>query len=160
MLNAAEGVTAEDLEIIRSVRHKKLITLINKTDISLLNPADEKMLDTLLGEVEPESRTVISTSLLDATGVEALEDAIAEMFSAGFLASNSEILVTNIRHKNLMDNAIKSIDDGLTAYESGMPLDCLSIDIRNAADNLGLITGESVQEDVLHSIFSRFCIGK
>ena len=79
---------------------------------------------------------------------------------SGSLNSGSEILVTNVRHKNMIDMALKSIEEAAHAFERGMPLDCMTIDIKNAAEYLGQITGESVGEDVMKEIFSRFCIGK
>jgi tRNA modification GTPase len=60
----------------------------------------------------------------------------------------------------LIDKALKSIEYAASAYEKNMPLDCITIDIKNAAESLGEITGESVSEDVMHEIFSRFCLGK
>ncbi len=73
---------------------------------------------------------------------------------------NNEILLTNVRHKSLIDKALSSIDKAMSAQQEMMPVDLLAIDIRDAADYLGQITGESVSEDVMHEIFSRFCLGK
>ena len=69
-------------------------------------------------------------------------------------------MVTNVRHKSLIDKAIVSLMEACASYENSMPLDCITIDVKNAAEYLGQITGESVNEDVMNEIFSRFCIGK
>jgi tRNA modification GTPase len=103
---------------------------------------------------------VIGTSITEEIGIDELEKEIAGLFFKGDIQQNNEVLVTNIRHKNLIDAAIRSVDEACGAYEGGMPLDCITIDVKNAAEQLGQITGESVSEDVMHEIFSRFCIGK
>jgi tRNA modification GTPase len=76
------------------------------------------------------------------------------------IESNNEVLLTNVRHKNLVELSEKSLRDAADAYEGGMPLDFITIDIRDAANYLGEITGESVSEDVVQEIFHRFCVGK
>jgi len=83
-----------------------------------------------------------------------------KLISSGEISQNNEILVTNIRHKTLIDKALESINEALKSHEDKMPLDMITIDINAAAKYLGEITGESVSEDVMHEIFSRFCIGK
>ena len=82
------------------------------------------------------------------------------MFVVGGAVLDSEVLVTNARHKNLLDKAVGSLENACKAYEGKLPLDFMTIDIREAAEYLGRITGESVGEDVIREIFSRFCIGK
>jgi tRNA modification GTPase len=89
-----------------------------------------------------------------------LGDALVDMFVSGEVSMNNEILLTNVRHKSLIDKALSSIDKAMSAQQEMMPVDLLAIDIRDAADYLGQITGESVSEDVMHEIFSRFCLGK
>lgn len=153
MLDAAEGMTGENRELLESVENKKVVVLLNKSD-----SVDEQVLDEL--EKKLSGMQVLRTSVLEGTGIEALEEYIARVFVKGEVSANNEVLLTNIRHKNLAEKALKSLRDACTAYEGGMPLDCLSIDIRNAVEYLGEITGESVSEDVMHEIFNRFCIGK
>lgn len=109
---------------------------------------------------DSSSIRIVKASMLRGEGLDKLEEAIAGLFIKGDVAINNEILVTNIRHKNLLDMAAASIKEACKAYETGMPLDMITIDIKNAAEYLGQITGESVSEDVVHEIFSRFCIGK
>ena len=82
------------------------------------------------------------------------------MFFSGDISRNDEILLTNARHKNLVDRAINDIEQALNSFDLGMPLDMVTIDIKSSAECIGQITGESIDEAVMHNIFSRFCIGK
>ncbi len=156
MLDGSSGVLEEDLALykkINGLEKKRFIVLLNKIDVS-----DEGVLHDV--ENAFHGRKIIKTSLKENIGIEALEEEITGLFISGSLNSGSEILVTNVRHKNMIDMALKSIEEAAHAFESGMPLDCMTIDIKNAAEYLGQITGESVGEDVMKEIFSRFCIGK
>jgi len=153
MLDACSGLESEDSRILEKARNKKMIILINKID-----KVNEKAIKEIEDKVK--GRTVIKTSILENIGISQLEKKITELFIKGEINSDNEILITNIRHKNLIDRAIESIEEARVSYESGMPLDCMTIDIKNSAEYLGQITGESVSEDVMKEIFSRFCIGK
>lgn len=153
VIDASEGITSEDKRIIERIKNKKTVLLINKVD--LVEEGSITDIEESLGEWK-----TIRTSMKEDIGLEDLEKAITGLFVKGEIYLDSEVLVTNVRHKNLIDSAIRSINDAIAAYEAGMPLDCVTIDIKNAAEYLGQITGESVSEDVMHQIFSRFCIGK
>ncbi len=156
VLDAQTGILPEDKEIIRSVGMKKRIIIINKTDISEDRSIVEmKRQLATLGEIP-----VIIASMLDGTGLDELFEGISGLFLEGAIEQNNEVLVTNARHKQLLDTAIKSLDAAENAHTGGLPLDFVTIDIKECADALGQITGESVSEDVLQEIFSRFCIGK
>lgn len=150
MLDAREGVSDSDRHIIDRIKSKKLIVLVNKIDLT----------DSVPELPGFEGIPVIETSLTNGVGMEDLEARIEEMFLKGEIRSNNEVLLTNVRHKELIDRAAESIQEARRAYENGMPLDFITIDIKNAAEYLGRITGESVSEDVIREIFSRFCIGK
>lgn len=119
--------------------------------------SEDKILDI---ENKLGNKNVIRMSLKEDVGTADLGNAVVELFMKGEVSINNEVLITNIRHKNLIDKAIESIDFAIGAHESGMPLDMITIDIVNSAQYLGEITGESVSEDVMHEIFSRFCLGK
>lgn len=153
VIDASTGLIDEDLAIIRNVEDKKLIILLNKIDL-----VSEKIADEI--EAMMAGKKVIRTSLINESGIEELEEYIVNMFLKGEVNSDNDVLITNIRHKNLIDKALKSIGYAAAAFEQKVPLDCITIDIKNAAESLGEITGESVNEDVMHEIFSRFCIGK
>lgn len=153
MIDAAEGVKNEDISILQKLSNKKLMILLNKID--LINAEKIKNIEEIF-----HGKNVIKTSIKEGIGLSKLEEEIARLFFKGEIDANSEILVTNVRHKSLIDKAIKSLKEACASYENSMPLDCITIDIKNAAEYLGQVTGESTSEDVMHEIFSRFCIGK
>ncbi|HHV98733.1 MAG TPA: tRNA uridine-5-carboxymethylaminomethyl(34) synthesis GTPase MnmE [Clostridiaceae bacterium] len=150
MLDARTGMEESDTAIYNKIKDKKKIIILNKIDLA--DKVDEDSL--------PEGVNIIKMSLKEGIGIEQLEDEITNLFFKGEIISNDEVLLTNVRHKQLIDMAIKSINDARNAYENGMPIDMMTIDIKNAAEYIGQITGESVSEDVVHEIFSRFCLGK
>ena len=153
MIDAYKGIEKEDVEIFDRVKDKKVIVILNKIDIA----NEEKLVEI---ESKIENKKVIRMSLKQGIGTDELADAVVELFIKGEVSLNNEVLITNVRHKNLIDKAIESIDYAINAYKSGMPLDMITIDIVNSAQFLGEITGESVSEDVMNEIFSRFCLGK
>jgi tRNA modification GTPase len=156
VFDAQTGLLAEDEAVLNSTRNKKRIILLNKTDIvsdSKLAAMKEKLLS--LG-----NGPVLVTSMLDGTGVEELIAAIEGLFLEGALEMNNEVLITNVRHRQLLDKAAESLASAEAAHVGGLPLDFVTIDIKESAEYLGQITGESVSEDVVKEIFSRFCIGK
>ncbi len=150
MLDASEGLKDEDIAIIEKLNNKKVIYMVNKMD-KVNNLPDIPLLS---GE------KVIGTSIKDVLGLKELEDEITGTYLKGEISTGNEILLTNIRHKALVERTVVDIDNAIAAYEGGMPLDCITIDIKNAAEALGQITGESVSDEVIHKIFSSFCIGK
>lgn len=153
VVSADTGLLEEDLDVISSIKGKKCITLINKIDL-----VDRERIEEIRRKLD--STIVLEASVIREQGIEGLEDQIAAMFVKGQIAQNNEVLLTNARHKNLVDKAVNSIDQALDAHAMGMPLDMITIDIKNSADFIGQITGESIDEAVMHNIFSRFCIGK
>lgn len=156
MIDAREGVSDEDIKLLNAIKHKKHIIVFNKMDLV----GKDDRLDAIERLPSDERGNIVKTSLKEDFGVDQLEEEITRLFMKGEVNPNSEYLVTNVRHKDAIDKAIQSIDEACTAYENKMPLDFITIDIKNAADFLGRITGESVSEDVMHEIFSRFCLGK
>ena len=103
---------------------------------------------------------MIEISLLNGDGLEELERAINEMFSAGDLYSEESVLVLEVRQGELIKKCADHIQEALNAISSGFPLDIISIDLRSAIDSLDEVIGENLAEDILDLIFSRFCIGK
>lgn len=171
VLDAVSGIEPEDRFILDKVQGKKTIYIINKTDAAgpeAVRGVEREIRDKLVMDQEsirteftqPGVEAVIKAAIKHGTGVDKLEDRIEELFARGGIRMNNEILLTNVRHKNLVDKALESLQDAASAYENAMPLDFITIDIKNAADFLGQITGESVSEDVVQEIFSRFCVGK
>lgn len=141
-----------DREIMKMLKDKKAIVLLNKAD---LEPAvDEEELKNTAGH------PVISVSAKEEQGIDLLEDKIKEMFFQGGLEFNDEIYITNARHKAALEEARKSLEMVENSIEMQMPEDFFSIDLMNAYEALGRIIGESVGEDLVNEIFSKFCTGK
>lgn len=153
VLNAAESLTKEDLELIRLTNDKKRIIILNKTDL------EEKLDRKELAKIS-ENAPVYATSILKNEGVEALEEAISKLFFKGIENSQSTVMVTNARHIALLKKAQNSLDSVLEGISSGMPVDLVQIDMTEAWNLLGEITGESYEDELLDQLFSQFCLGK
>lgn len=153
VIAADTGILKEDEEILQSIGGRKSLILINKTDL-----ADKAGIDEIKSRLSAD--IVLEASVINDEGIEGLEDKISELFFKGDISKNEEVLLTNARHKNLVDRSIHAIDQALGSFDMGMPLDMVTIDIKSSAEYIGQITGESIDEAVMHNIFSRFCIGK
>lgn len=153
VLNAAESLTKEDLELIRLTNDKKRIIILNKTDL------EEKLDRKELAKISVNA-PVYATSILKNEGVEALEEAISKLFFNGIENSQSTVMVTNARHIALLEKAQNSLDSVLEGISSGMPVDLVQIDMTEAWNLLGEITGESYEDELLDQLFSQFCLGK
>lgn len=153
VLNAAESLTKEDLELIRLTNDKKRIIILNKTDL------EEKLDRKELAKIS-ENAPVYATSILKNEGVEALEEAISKLFFKGIENSQSTVMVANARHIALLKKAQNSLDSVLEGISSGMPVDLVQIDMTEAWNLLGEITGESYEDELLDQLFSQFCLGK
>lgn len=141
-----------DKEIIEIIKNKPAIILINKSDIDTVIDVDSLK--------ENSGRDVILFSAKEGEGMDLLENEIREMFYSGKVTYNDQIYITNARHKEALDNAYRSLCRVKNSVEAGMPEDFYSIDLMDAYTDLGLIIGESVEDDLVNEIFSKFCMGK
>ncbi len=153
VIAADTGIVKEDEEVLQGIKGKKSLVLINKMDL-----VDRSRLDEIRNQLDAD--IILEASVINDEGIEGLEDKISELFFKGDISKNEEVLLTNARHKSLVDKAINAIDQALSSFDMGMPLDMVTIDIKNSAECIGQITGESIDDAVMHNIFSRFCIGK
>ena len=152
VIDSSTPLDESDFEIINLLHDKNAIILLNKSDLS-----------TIVDEYEVKKhidKLVLSISAKDNSGISDLEKAIGEMFFSGEVTFNDEIYITNIRHKNLLNEALNSLKLVVNSILSDMPEDFYSIDLMNAYESLGLIIGESVEDDLVTEIFSKFCMGK
>lgn len=152
VVDTSSHMTEEDEEIIKLIEGKETIVLLNKAD-----------LDSLVLREEIEQRGFHHVAVISAkeqTGIEELYQMIQEIFFEGNVSFNDEIYLTNMRHKNAVSDALKSLSMVLQSIEDGMPEDFFSIDLMDAYEHLGFITGESVGEDLVNEIFAEFCMGK
>lgn len=141
-----------DREIMDLIRDKKAIVLLNKTDLELT--VDKEVLEKQCGH------RVIPISAKEEQGIEDLEKEIQSMFYHGEIAFNDQVYITNARHKEALEAAFKSLRMVQSSVLDGMPEDFYSIDLVDAYEQLGLILGEAVDDDVVNEIFSKFCTGK
>ncbi len=153
MFDASVPFEKEDEEILGRIKDKKVLVIVNKTDLPNLLDI-EKIKSTI-----PDG-DIIETSLIKGEGVEEIENYIYNMVYSGNVTVSDEPMVTNIRHENLLKSSYKHLLDAKNALEHGVPLDLISIDIRSSLDDIGVITGEFVTDDIVDRIFSNFCVGK
>ncbi|MFZ5641152.1 MAG: tRNA uridine-5-carboxymethylaminomethyl(34) synthesis GTPase MnmE [Bacillota bacterium] len=153
MLDAATGIEEEDRLIAGLVSGKTGFMLINKTD---LRP--EMDLGPIAGLTE--GLGPVKISLRTGAGLEELKERIVQKVMAGQVDAGEGVMVTNVRHRNALAEARDSLQEVLNTLALGMPTDCMAIDLRNAWEKLGEISGETLGEDVIDRIFSEFCIGK
>ena len=107
-----------------------------------------------------EDRRIIEISALKGEGITDLEDAIVEMVFGGEVSIGETGLVSNIRHKNLLEKALNSIEITLDTIQGDLPLELISVDLKDCWEYLGQITGDTLTEDIVDQIFTNFCIGK
>ena len=134
------------------IRDRKAIVLLNKAD-----------LDPVTTEAQIKERLdkpVISVSAKEEQGLDQLELTVKNMFYDGKISFNDEIYITNIRQKAALTEALESLNQVSESIQNQMPEDFFSIDLMNAYEELGSITGETVGEDLVNEIFSKFCMGK
>ncbi len=149
MLDAACGITDEDRKIADSLEGKKAILIINKTD---LNPN--------LDVSEFNGRfPCVALSAKEKTGIDELANTISEMFKLGEISANSDVTITNLRHKQALAEAAEYLNTAIGAI-GAVPADLIAIDVTNAISAFGEITGQTVSEEIVDRIFSRFCLGK
>ena len=141
-----------DREIMDLLYGRKSIVIYNKTDLEAAVDIEELR--------EKTGSPVIPVSVVEETGIRQLEDEIKRMFFHGELSFNDEVYITNARHKAALEEAKESLKLVTGSIEMGMPEDFFSIDLMNAYESLGRIVGESVGEDLVNEIFSKFCVGK
>ncbi len=153
IFDASKSLGKEDLEILELIKNKKAIILLNKIDLD--SKIDENEIN-----IKAANAKVIKISALNKVGIDQLYDEITKMFNLSEINLDQEVVITNIRHKNLIDKAIQSTKKAKQTVEDKMPLDIIAIFIKDILEDLGNITGEVVTEDIINEIFSKFCLGK
>lgn len=152
VMDSSKSLDNNDDEIMELIQEKRAIVLLNKSDLdSKISKKD------IIDKVQAP---VITISAKDKTGIDVLEEEIKKMFFAGDISFNDEVYITNIRHKKALEDAKKSLAQVKESIEMQMPEDFYSIDLTSAYESLGSITGESMGEDLVNEIFSKFCTGK
>lgn len=153
VFDVSKPLEDEDYEIIELLKVKKSIILLNKIDLEI--KLDINYIKNLFSE-----KNLIDTSITEDRGLKKLEDSIINMFFDGEVYSSNDTVITNIRHKDLLEKARENIVYAINDIKNGYPLDAAEIDLKNAFNQLGEIIGETIEEDILDKIFKDFCVGK
>lgn len=152
VIDSSIPLDENDQYIIDLIQDKKSIVLLNKSDLESVVTVEEVVMRT--------GQKPILISAKENQGIHLLEERIRDMFYQGEIQYNDTLYVTNIRHKELLASAVKSLEMVKNSIEAQMPEDFFTIDLMNAYEALGEIIGESVSDDVVNEIFSKFCMGK
>ena len=153
VLDGSAPLTEEDFEILELVKGRSYAIIINKSDLGSAN-----IKNSLTGEFK--NAPVIELSAKTGAGLDVFTGWLQKFVYGSDKHLGDGIYVQNARHENLLKNSLASMQDALSAAEAQMPYDCIMIDLRNAAGFLGEITGDTVRDEIINEIFSKFCIGK
>ena len=153
VLDASIGITDADKEILEFIKGKNAIILVNKTDIAV-------NIDTELLCRYTDRENIIFVSVKENEGMDRLTERFKEMFLSGDVEAKESVMINNVRHKNMLAKAIEALDRASVTIETRMPEDFISMDLQDALTALGEITGDSVDDEIIDRIFTRFCLGK
>lgn len=152
IFDASRKLSKDDYDIIDIIKDRKAIILINKRDIE--NKKIEK------NKLQELNKPIIEISALNREGINDLYKEITNLFKLNEININNEVIITNIRHLDLIRRAKENVINAINTINSNMPIDIISINIKDIIDCLNSITGESTSEDIINDIFSKFCLGK
>ncbi len=153
MLNASEKLSEEDHQLMALVKDKPAIIILNKTDLEMQIEIDE--IKSILSH-----QKIIYASVQNEIGLDEIENELSDIVYKGNVEINQEEMMSNTRHIHLTHLALNNAKDALKASENHMPYDFIEVDIKDCIQHLGHVTGESVEEDLMTTIFSNFCLGK
>lgn len=153
LLDGSRPLEEEDLQIMEFLKERKSLVLINKRDLG------EAISIEKISAKLPASQ-VIEASLLKGQGITEIEDAVEDLVYGGEIVQKESMMVNNVRHIELLQQAVKSLTDALHMSEMREALDFIEVDVKNAYERLGEIIGETVSDDIINEVFARFCLGK
>lgn len=153
VFDGSKDLDNEDIEILKLIKNKKCIIIINKVDLEQkIDENDEAFLEF--------KNNIIKISALNKLGIISLYEKITELFNLNEINIGNDVIITNIRHKNLISKAIESIIKAKESLINGMTLDVVSVFIKEILENLDSITGDIATDEIINDIFSKFCLGK
>jgi tRNA modification GTPase len=155
VIDSSQPICDDDRRIIEFIRDKKVLVLLNKNDLSQM--ADVEEIRRLFGKTDVN---IISVSAKYGSGIDEFEAEVKRMFFSEDISGDSDVLITSVRQKQLLSETLESLDRVRESLSNGMPEDFYTIDLQDAYEKLGMIIGEEMNDDVIDSIFSRFCMGK
>lgn len=153
VLDGSQPLSEEDRELLRSLKDRKKLILVNKSDLP-------QMLDTEGLQREYGSSDVIVLSVKTGEGMEQVEQWLREFVYGEGSDSESSSMTQNARQQDLLEKALRSLEDALEGARQHLPYDCLTIDLTQTLHDLGEITGEDVPDEIIDEIFAQFCVGK
>ena len=151
IFDITKKLNEEDKKILDIIGNKKSIIVLNKIDLVDKVNIPEEIL---------KYKNIIEMSALNKQGIEEMYNKIAELFKFNDIEEDNSFIITNIRHKELIKKANKNIEDAINTLKNNLPIDIISINIKDALEYLGNITGENVSENIINEIFKKFCLGK
>ena len=152
IFDISKPLNKEDREIINFIKNKKTIIVLNKID---LNENTETVT-----ELSSLGFDILKVSVLEKRGIDQIYKKLTEFFNINEINLDNSNIITNIRHKELIDCGKQNAKQAIIALKSNLPVDIIAINIKEILENLGKITGESVSEDIIKEIFAKFCLGK
>ena len=153
IFDITKNLDEDDQELLEIIKDKKCIILLNKIDILPENIDLENKLKLI-------NKNILKISAMEDIGIQLLYDKIIELYSFNTESLSNDVLISNERHKNLIQKAKMEINEAINATENDMYIDIISIYITNAMNYLAEITGNNVTDDVIDEIFKKFCLGK
>ncbi|MEG0013130.1 MAG: tRNA uridine-5-carboxymethylaminomethyl(34) synthesis GTPase MnmE [Cellulosilyticaceae bacterium] len=153
IIDSSRDLDLEEIEIIESLKYKKVIYVLNKTD---LNPLiTQEMLMKYAGDSK-----IVSISAILQNGLDELRRTMKAFVVRGEASVSKGATISNRRQKEALVKAIVSLDKVVDTIDMGMPEDCIAIDLHDAYGNLGMIIGEALKDEIINELFGRFCLGK
>ena len=153
MFDNSKELNKEDKEILEFIKDKNAIILLNKIDLK------EKYLEECK-EILETGKKILKISLLSESNLSGLYEELDIMFGLEKIIPDNETTITNIRHKELIEESLNYLEEAKKSLEQNMPVDIVSINIKEIMASLAKITGDNVSEDIIKEIFSKFCLGK
>ena len=153
VLDGSTELEKEDLEIIDHIGDRKVIVLLNKRDKGQKISSEE--IKTKIKEA-----VIIQTSVSQGTGIGELTEEIEKLVYGGKVSQNDSLMVTNVRHKRLLEESSLALKDAIDMTSMRQPLEFIEIDVNNCYELLGEIIGETASDDIIEKVFERFCLGK
>lgn len=153
VIDQSQALNETDHELLKLTEEEQRIIVLNKSDLEPVVSLDE--IEGLVG-----GSPVIATSMMDKSGIDDLENAIAQLFFQGETIEKDANYISNTRHIALLNETRQSLEDVINGLNMGMPVDLVQIDMTHAWETLGEITGDTMQDELLNELFSNFCLGK
>ena len=153
VIDGSHSLEKEDRELLSSLKGRKSMVILNKYDLP--QEVDEEEIKALAGDAP-----VVSLSARYGSGMEELEEALRRLTETQDRDAGRRLFLTNLRHVDLVKKALEAVRRAQQSLQDGMPADCITVDLVEAWNRMGEITGETVDNELINKIFERFCVGK